>query len=165
MKILVTLSLLFCFIQLYAQSINPQVISASATPANQQGIKVNYTVGELMVKSIGNGNLSIGQGYNSSIKAIDEITIVKEADKNIIDVNVFPNPLNNLLTVSYTNSKVDNITIQVFNAEGKLVWNEIYTTSINNQLNLNTTGWSKGNYILNINSNNIQLASYKLVKP
>ncbi len=159
---------LICFLFSYtvsAQQIKPQVICSSGSPANQSNTKLSYTVGEITVKNISNGNHSIGQGFSHAAIADTDITTITEPDYSLLKINLYPNPTSGLLFAAISDSKLPFIMLNIYDVSGRLISSDKYAVTANNQIGLNTEHWQSGTYFLKINDlQNNPLGEYKIVK-
>ncbi len=76
----------------------------------------------------------------------------KEA--NTFDVNIYPNPANNQISLSYTFDKVENVRIQITDLSGKKMYDKSMFSTIGIQTKtLDVSNISNGIYNINISSN------------
>ena len=70
------------------------------------------------------------------------------SETDIADVNIYPNPTNNILNIGVsTNSPVNNMKIHIADITGRLV----YVSEINQQsLQINVGDFAKGIYVLTL---------------
>lgn len=108
-----------------------------------------------------NGNLIAG-GFSSTDR-ITYATLVRYTNLNLgvlsfegNNLLVYPNPIINETTFDYTLTNDSQISISLYDIEGKLMSeiakDEIQTTG-NHQLLINMSGYASGNYILKLTSN------------
>lgn len=136
-----------------------QRVSSAST-----NIKVSYTVGEISVKSLSNGNINLGQGFTSSAVQSTTVTAIQEADKELLQVKLYPNPSSDLFFVHIENCKAPNIQISIYDMNGKLMSKELYVAQ-NNHIGINTQHWQTGSYLLQLsNSAGLTLGSYIILK-
>ena len=66
------------------------------------------------------------------------------------EVNAYPNPVKDLLHVSFSSEIQQTYSIQLVDMTGRVIFKESHTSSTNeNQLELNVSGYSSGIYLLN----------------
>lgn len=149
---------------LFSQDISPSTVITSGYTGSAASAKVSFTVGEITVKSISNGNINLGQGFTSSAVQSTTVTAIKEPDKELLQVKLYPNPASDLLFLDIENCKDPNIQISIYDINGKLMSKETYVTH-NNHIGINTQHWQKGNYLLQLsNSAGLTLGSYNILK-
>jgi hypothetical protein len=78
-----------------------------------------------------------------------------------IDIKVYPNPATNVVTISNLPTNAD-CTCMVFDVFGKIIFNSKSTN--NNQLKIDCSSWSAGNYYLKIKKQGIELKNTVISK-
>jgi aminopeptidase N len=118
---------------------------------NQTGVKTGYIeidtlkMGEYAFGNHGDTTLAIG---------------VKETDKNVGSLNVFPNPARRLVTVDLNKIKHPYDGIEIMNAEGKLV----YSLAVSERsVKLNVENFAKGIYMIQVKDSGKTISTKKLV--
>ena len=100
-------------------------------------------------------------GMMGSFRVIDPTTAIQEANGINGIFSISPNPANDLLLIHFENPIPDNVKISVTDIAGKPV--QVWTTSsTSNLLQMNTTGWSSGLYIITLESGSL-IESQKLL--
>lgn len=89
----------------------------------------------------------------SNIKSPSSSRIIGLKDKGLStnNINLYPNPSQENFTISLTNKAKENVSIEVVNAMGQIV----YTTTINESsksTTINAANWNNGVYFVRINS-------------
>ena len=74
----------------------------------------------------------------------------------IDDCNIYPNPIDDILTVFSSNNTIS--LIEIFDVSGKKVYSQTYRDAIN------VSSFSKGLYLLKIYDTNKQISSFKIIK-
>ena len=147
----------------YAQSIAPQSLNSGGAKMSQANGSLSFTVGELVVlsQSDSEGN-TLGSGFTASA-TLTTVTI-QETDVTMIDVNVFPNPVSDLINIRINHSKLEQLLVSITDLEGKEVYSGKYA-GISNTIGINTAAYASGTYILSLKNNNNQvLGTYKIIK-
>jgi hypothetical protein len=125
-------------------SLCQNAINVTSRTATINDIVHDYSIGEMgMIATERNGNLIITQGV---IQPINSSLKIKDGDikTDLIDfVKVYPNPTKNLLSIELI--ETENITIQLFDALGKLIL-EMKNRTQKTTLDMNS--YSIGNYYL-----------------
>lgn len=80
---------------------------------------------------------------------------------NNLSFSIFPNPANETLVLNATN-KIDNLNIQIFTTEGKLLTTQ--NLDFNHQVSIDVSNLSSGIYFLNIEDDNGNLTVKKFIK-
>jgi hypothetical protein len=142
-------------------------VAWSTAPCNSVNIDyISFTMGS----DVFNGAIDDVMVYNRALNTaeVDSIhaltaSYLTPTSTSILDgaldINVFPNPFNNLANISFPENGIYNI--QVVDMTGRL----IYTAQVSDQnLQLNTSSWAAGMYRLNIFSEKGQFESKTIVK-
>ena len=147
----------------YAQSIAPQSVNSGGTKMTQANGSLSFTVGELVVVTqIDSEGNSLGSGFTSG--ATISTATIQEPDAELLNVNVFPNPTTDLITVSIQDIKLSELIIEVSDLNGKIVSSGKYA-GISNNIGINTSSWERGTYFLNLKDNQTQIiGTYKIIK-
>lgn len=105
------------------------------------------------------GSAFIAWSTNSSINApgweilyeIDNISV--EEKETFADFQIYPNPAQDMLNISFNSNNLQSFEIKLMNITGKLVYSQNYTDHSGNfNKNINLSNLAKGVYILNLNS-------------
>jgi hypothetical protein len=108
-----------------------------------------------------NGRLD-NNGNNEYVCASQPIVVALEEPTFASDFKVFPNPVEHLLTVQYTNQTPNNIIkLEIQNALGQSICKEILSTA---HKEVSTSNWSKGIYWLSITLDAEIIYTQRLVK-
>ena len=141
-------------LKLHAQEIQ----TASGGEATGIGGTVSYSVGQVVFTSIGS-NSEITQGVQQPY----EIYITTGLDQNSInlELNVYPNPTTNYLTLKVDGEKLENLYYQLINSQGKIIHNNKINS---NSTIINFADQPKAIYLLTITKNNNTIKTYKIIK-
>ena len=145
------------------QSISPQSINSAGTKMSQTNGSLTFTVGELVVLSqTDNDGNTLGGGFSAG--ATLTTLNVSTPNKNVLIVNVFPNPTAELVNVQINHSTIDQVFISISDIQGKEVYNGKYA-GISNTIGINTASYPTCNYTLSLKDKNNQvLGTYKIIK-
>ncbi len=158
-KIICIILLIFGVTGIFAQQISPESINTGGASFQTSGGGLSIVIGELVVNNLGNDSISLGQGFNQINQTITLIETI-EQEKGI---NVYPNPVTQILTVQINRDNLFDISIELYDIVGKkiIVKNNINTNIIKLDLNQITNG----TYILKIfEKNKNTIAVYKIQK-
>jgi len=139
----------------YAQ----ESVSATGTDANGTGGSVAYSVGQVVYTSTTGVNGSVGQGVQQPYE-ISVTTGVEETAINL-EMDVYPNPTTNYLTLSIIDIELSTFNYQLFNLEGKLVKSNQLTSKKNI---VNVEELPTGTYFLKVTDNKQIVKSFKIIK-
>lgn len=84
------------------------------------------------------------------------------AEENRFDIQIFPNPTENILSIKSKNSKGSNMSVDITSIDGKVVFQTDLLNLETNEININQL--SRGIYILNFYSDSTLLMSKKIIK-
>ena len=147
----------------HAQTINPQSINSGGNSLAQVNGTLSFTVGELVVFGLIDiqGN-TLGGGFTSG--ATLSTLSIQEIDVSNLDVNVFPNPTQNLINIQINQLSYDELFVTITDLLGKDVYYGKYA-GIPNIIRINTASYTSGTYILSLkNQNNQVLSTFKVTK-
>lgn len=148
---------------LRSQSVDPQSINSAGEKWQVGHIKVGFTVGELMVLQLED---SEGNRISSGFSAGTSLSVVGvvEADEQLLDISVFPNPVSELLYVAIQSTRLGRLTLLLTDVGGKVVYQGTYA-GIANSIGVNFTSYAPGLYILWVQTEDKEiLAHYKIIK-
>ncbi len=147
----------------FAQSLYPQSINSGAIKMTQANGSLSFTVGELVVLSQQDsaGN-TLGGGFTAG--AVLTTVSIQETDAALLEVNVYPNPTSELVSIRIIHSTLEQFIVKITDLQGKEVYSGKYA-GISNIIGINTTMYATGTYILTLKDfNNQLLGTYKIIK-
>ena len=140
MKTLLTVLIFIpCFI--LGQITSPTLISNSGGSFQTNTIIMDFSIGELAVKTLQNNEI-LTQGFHQEVLKIG--TLINELE---ILTKIYPNPTSKLLFIEL--EKESNGDILMYDIKGKLVLQDKFQNQKIKQLDIST--FSPGNYLLHIN--------------
>ena len=105
---------------------------------------------------------SLGSGFTSG-STLTTVSL-KECDTSLFNVQVYPNPTEELVFIKIEYSFIEDFFLTITNLEGKV----IKYTKYNKQeklIAINTSDFTPGTYLLNFeDKNHVLLSSYKIIK-
>ena len=81
---------------------------------------------------------------------------------NKIEISMFPNPVDDILSVKVENNQYENITLKITSLDGKKVLENTLSNSVINLIELNQL--TSGMYVISFNSDSEFLISKKIIK-
>lgn len=132
---------------------------AAGAEATGTGGTASYSVGQVVYTTNTGTNASVAQGVQqpyeiSTTVGIDETTIH-------LEMSVYPNPTTNYLQLKVETEKLENLTYQLIDMQGKVIENK----NVNNS---NTTikmeALPKAIYFLNVLDNSQPIKTFKIIK-
>lgn len=136
-----------------SQSISKSTISSSGRSQIQNGIEIDWTVGQLSIAYAAEGEY-LQAGFQQN----DDELIIRD-DDGIIQAKIFPNPFSDILNIEI--ELVSDLKINIYNILGQLVHQ---CPADQAEQTINTEGWSVGTYILAIEAPNNFRITEKLIK-
>lgn len=144
-KILFTLLPLAGAAVVNGQSISPQVIASAGTHYAAGNAQLSWTVGEPVITTVSNGSNIITQGFHQTLL---NATAVEEQTVAGINVNVFPNPTQDMLNVNIINNLKD-LQMELFDMNGKLLQAQKIGAA-QGTVQVNMTEYARANYLLRV---------------
>ncbi len=98
-----------------------------------------------------NNNYLFAGFYNSVFRLpLSVITSVAETDLTQSGIEISPNPVKDVLHISFLNinGADEKVTIKIFDAMGRIVFEELISSSIKGKIEINLGGLSKGIYFI-----------------
>ncbi|NHM00852.1 T9SS type A sorting domain-containing protein [Flavobacterium difficile] len=136
-----------------------QAPNTSGGDASGSGGSVAYTVGQVGYTTQTGTTGSVAQGVQQPF----EISIVLGIEENQISLNMqaYPNPTSNYLTLNIGDFDRTNLSFQLFDITGKLIETNKITKSIET---IRMENLSSGSYFLKVTRNNKEVKTFKLIK-
>jgi hypothetical protein len=135
-------------------------VVVSGGNATGTGGSSSYSVGQVVYTSLPGANNYILQGVQQPYEII---TLGNDEFKEInLEMTAYPNPTIDILNLVVVNDKLDNLSYNIFDINGKLV-------SINSKITTSETKVSlqelnQGIYFLAIKENNKTIKTFKIIK-
>jgi len=132
---------------------------ASGGNATGNGGSTSYSVGQVLYTTNTGANGSVAQGVQQPY----EITVIAGVNETAIHLklSVYPNPATNYIQLTVENEKLESLTYQLIDLQGKVINTEKVTAS-------NTTiimeALPKAIYLINIIKNNQLIKTFKIIK-
>jgi hypothetical protein len=154
----------FLFTDLHAQSIYV---------VNKSGIQNGYALASLKTITFSGSVLNInkkdGSALSSALSDIRFLTFSPLTEVVIptftkSSISIYPNPVQNSLTLSFLKESIQqSAEISISSIDGKIIYSNHLQQPSNTDFQINTSAWSRGMYILRINSGN-EVISRKIIK-
>jgi len=160
MKYLLTALITFgVFISLDAQNNYLGLLSPAGAYATSSEGSLSWSVGELAVHTYSAGNQALTQGFQQNSM---KLTPVFEVEGRNIQLDVFPNPAIQTLTLKSGEGPADNLSYELINLYGQLMLRG-QATGLNTSINL--TPLPAQTYILNVfSAHGKKVAVFKIQK-
>ena len=146
------LLLLFCFISSFAAPLTAQnyencaqVIGTTGKFAKRGGKTFFYTVGEPVILTLKGQSHVLTQGFHQPDLCISVAT--NDLDIAAWQIEVFPNPVSDMLNIRYDAEQGEGLECSVFNLFGQMIVGHQALTRPSDSF-LSTSDWQPGVYIL-----------------
>ncbi len=123
--------LILCLLSTLLSHSQEAVTTSGGNYSNSQ-VSLDYTVGELVINTVGNSQVTITQGFHQSFSEAMEVLEVADL---ALEMDVFPNPTQSIITIQIKNFE-EEVFFQLFNLQGQQVMSGKFNTS--GQLDLTT---------------------------
>ncbi|HNS16673.1 MAG TPA: T9SS type A sorting domain-containing protein [Bacteroidales bacterium] len=145
-----------------AQSLLPEVIASAGDVFTGKSGSVSWTLGETIIETVSSETSLLTQGFHQSYL---QVLKVDAPEDPLVDVTVYPNPVNDLLTIEITTVEKDpQISLELFDFTGQ----QIYEQTIRSQTlteQLDVSRFSSSLFILRVvNLKSHRTESFKIHK-
>ena len=158
------LFLFLCTIITYpsiAQTLSSEGIFASGDYFSNGFAQLSWTIGDAQTSTLKQPDLVLTQGFlqpNFTVTGINQIS-----DNEEIKVDVFPNPVDDILNLKFSSKTESKLYISLYSLDGKKIYDEKFNTS-NNSAEILFTPYQSGYYILKVSSEDQTfLKTYKIL--
>ena len=162
MKKLLTTTILLAFIGLgvNAQTIAPEVLASSGAHFTGTNASLSWTIGEVMIETVSGTNNMLTQGFHQpGVQA----TIIEEVLPSHVEINVFPNPATESITVNLENNTL-KLNAELYDMTGKLLISK-EIEPLQSSFVVNVKDLANAGYLLRIHSEDKKYnATYKIQK-
>ena len=148
----------------FAQSADPSVVASSGGNYEGTDMQVSWTLGETVIATISDGNTTLTQGFHQETY---EIIGLEETIKNEdYEVNLFPNPTDNLINCEIKNNEnIQKIIFRIMDSKGNTIdlkeFKEVQSKEFETKFDL--TSSAPGEYFIQI-MNDEYNKSFKVIK-
>ena len=134
-------------------------ITVSGTTATGSGGSSSYSVGQVFYSTSTAGTGSVNQGVQQAV-VISTLSNPELTTLNLKAVT-YPNPSTDYVVLSLSNASLENLTYALYDFQGRLVaQNKVLQA--NTKIDIQVLG--VGTYVLQVQQNNKQLKSFKIIK-
>ena len=126
LKFVVPVTCLLMTLNNFSQNIHHQMISAQSTSSvTNTGFLIKQTIGQTSATGNFSGKFSVQQGYQQS-----KWSTYLAPSKEVI-VKSYPNPFTQFIQLQITDLNTTDISVQIFDINGKLVYTRAHTAEKN----------------------------------
>ena len=157
-------ALLFTWLSVVAasQTLSPEGIFCATGNHQITGYgQISWTLGDNQVRTYKNSSAILTQGF---LQTRITLTGVEDfAESNGIILNLFPNPVEDILTITIEGNKYKQLIFNLYSMDGKKILTRTADYLVN-QTEIDFTGLQSGFYFLKVSdSGNAYFRSYKLI--
>tara|TARA_B100000809_G_scaffold33013_1_gene28813 strand:- start:652 stop:1134 length:483 start_codon:yes stop_codon:yes gene_type:complete len=134
-------------------------VNGSGGEATGTGGTTSYSLGQVVYTTATGSNGSVAQGVQQPYE-ISIITGINATSINL-EMNVFPNPTTNYITLKIENEEVESLTYQLIDLKGKLIEDK---KIIEIQTSISMETLPKAIYFLKVEKNNKVVKTFKVIK-
>ncbi len=145
-----------------AQSLIPEVIASAGDIFTSKNGSLSWTLGEAVIETISSESSLLTQGFQQSFLQI--LKVDSPEDPNV-DISVYPNPVNDVLTIEITSLENDpQIQLELFDFVGQRIYVETIETQTHKE-QLDVSRFSSSLFVLRVvNLNSHLTESFKIHK-
>ena len=142
-----------------AQSISPQVFGSAGNYYAVGGNSISFTIGEALTTTLTNSSYKITQGFQQPSYMATAIT---EVENPVYDLNIYPNPASNVITISNNGNTFSNNT-RLFLID--VLGRKLIEQQLNNKQTLiDLQQLAAGTYFIVIDENGFGSFTHKITK-
>lgn len=147
-----------CQLTAVSQSVPRQVISPAGDHFTSANADLCWTLGEVAILTISDGNNTLTQGFqqtNLEITSVDEVAFDFE-------ISLYPVPCTDYLDIQLDGLN-DDLTVRLFNLSGQLM-QTMYIPARMSQTRMFMAEYAAGTYFLEVQNPKALAKTYKLIK-
>lgn len=137
-----------------------KTLSVTGGIAEGSGGSLSYTVGQVFYRFNSAENGSEAQGVHQPYE-ISVTTAIEEYNGILLEIMVYPNPVNDFLILKVDNNKPDNLSFKLYDTNGILKENR---KIISNETDIIMKNLPPGIYFLKVTDNQQELKIFKIIK-
>lgn len=151
-RVYLTCGALFAALTLSAQDLSlcHQVVGTTGKAVTESGLNFQYTVGEPIIATFKKQgvNIVLTQGFNQPDVCLP-VTSTQPELWSGWDIQVYPNPASDWLTVQFTSPSSQTLQCNIFGPDGKVVVSDVTASPTGVQIDVSAL--SSGLYYLQLN--------------
>ena len=153
-----SISFVFAFIVINNLSAQQSLNTGGGNTSNSSG-SVSFSIGQLVF----NTQIATGGSVRQGVQQAFEILNVSGIDqiKLTYNINIYPIPANDFLTLNLGNCELKNTKYQIFDMNGKMIDEKVIQNSIEN---IGISSFTTAFYFIKIISDNIEIKTFKIIK-
>ena len=136
---------------LYSQSLGPEVFASSG---NNAGNYDSWTIGEVFVETLIDGNFLLSEGYHQP-----QVSLTGTAKNHDLQVTLFPNPTRDKCFLEFSGTEQGAVNLTLTSLMGKVMLRKNDQSSLE-RIELDLSSFADGMYLLSISSADKQSNSW-----
>jgi hypothetical protein len=156
-------TLLFCFLLnlLFYDSGAQETTASAGGNINSAGGSISYTVGQVTNLYLSETKGSVAQGVQQPYE-IFLITGIVEAKGISLDLQVYPNPVQDFLKLKIQDLNTENLVWKMHDANGKLLSTDRVSGA---EILISMANYTSGVYLFSVlNKDNLQYKTFQIIK-
>jgi hypothetical protein len=146
---------------LKSQGISPFIISSAGGFYKPNDISISFTIGELVIETIGTTDHTLTQGFQQGSWTISSIAT---NPLPVIEIKVYPNPANDFIIIEWMDEQNAEFNIELYDLLGRKVIHKI-SSPFQTQLELRLDNLTQSVYILRIrDADNKVMKTFRIIK-
>ena len=159
MKKMLAIAILFCASYAFGQQLSPEVISSAGDYQEAGGYSISWTLGEPVTETFTGVDNILTQGFQQT-----NLVVISVSETPSLDWSVFPNPTADILNIQFPAPTSKNLTISLFDVNGRLVSQEVLTAGTSSH-KIDFSGFAAARYQISIGEKKRKpLAVYTIIK-
>ncbi len=154
---------LFCFLLnlLFYDSGAQETTSAAGGNINSPGGAISFTVGQVTNLYLSQSDGSVAQGVQQPYE-IFVVTGIAEAKGISLDLQVYPNPVQDFLKLKIQDLNTENLVWKIHDANGKLLNTDRVSGA---ETSISMANYTSGVYLFSVlNKDNLQYKTFQIIK-
>ncbi len=140
------------------QNLSMEVISNTGSELQNNNLRMDFTLGEVLVHDFSNSSVRITEGFHQSDL---EITSVVE-NILLLEINISPNPTTNIIRLHFEEEFSDKLILIMLSSDGRELFR---VDKIDTECELDINNYPSGIYYLNVIESNYRKNNiYKIIK-
>lgn len=157
------LCIIFCVIgfgKTYCQQISNDLISTSGNYDSNDDNQISWIIGESFTETLSNSENTLTQGF---LQTNLEITSINEFQIKELEIEIFPNPTNEILNIIYINNENDELYYSITNLNGKIISIGSIVEHDKVMKQIDFTNYNSGIYIITFSTKKLN-QSFQIIK-
>lgn len=144
-----------------AQEISPFILSSAGSFYKPNDISISFTIGELVIETIGTTDHTLTQGFQQGSWTISSIATNPFP---VIEIKVYPNPANDFIIIEWMDEQNAEFNIELYDLMGRKVIHKT-ASALQTQFELRIDNLTQSVYILRIrDTDNMVIKTFRIIK-